>query len=224
MGQKVSPIGFRVGIYQPWRSRWYANKQEFGRLLLEDQKIRRYIKREFGFAAIPKIEIERSGESVRVIIHTARPGILIGKKGAKIDRLKQDLESRTGKRVFIVTAEITKPELDAQLVAESIAEQLQKRAAFRRTLKRSLQASMQEGAQGIKIKVSGRLGGSEMARTEKASDGKVPLQTLRADVDYGFTEAKISAGHIGVKVWIYRGAVPRKAKQLKLNRPQPAMN
>ncbi len=220
MGQKVSPIGFRVGIYQPWRSRWYATKQDFGRLLLEDQKIRKYVKREFGFAAIPKIEIERSGESVRVIIHTARPGILIGKKGAKIDRLKQDLEARTGKRVFIVTSEIAKPEVDAQLVAESIGEQLQKRAAFRRTLKRAMQTTMQEGALGIKIRVSGRLGGSEMSRTEKSSDGKVPLQTLRADIDYGFTEAKISAGHIGVKVWIYRGNVPRKQKQLKLSRPQ----
>lgn len=220
MGQKVSPIGFRVGIYQPWRSRWYANKQDFGRLLYEDHQIRRYVKREFGFAAIPKIEIERSGESVRVIIHTARPGILIGKKGAKIDRLKQDLEMRTKKRVFIVTAEITKPEIDAQLVAESIAEQLQKRAAFRRTLKRTIQTTMQEGAEGVKIRIAGRLGGSEMSRTETASEGKVPLQTLRADIDYGFAEAKISAGHIGVKVWIYRGYVPRKDKRLRLMRPQ----
>jgi len=213
MGQKIHPTGFRVGITENWRSRWYASKKDFGRLLFEDQMIRRYIKREYGFAGISRVEIERTGEEVKIIVHSARPGVLIGKKGAKIDKLKADLEGMTQKKVSIDTKEITKPDLEAQLVAESIAEQLAKRASFRRTMKRSMQATMQEGAAGIKIQLSGRLGGAEMARTEHSSEGKIPLQTLRANIDYGFAEARTTYGHIGIKVWIYRGEFPLREKR-----------
>ncbi len=210
MGQKVRPTGLRLGIVENWRSRWYANKKEFPKLLVEDQRIRRYVKREYGFAGIPKIEIERTGEEVKIIIHTARPGVLIGKKGSKIDKLKEDLEGMIHRRVSIDTKEITKPDVDAQLVAENVAEQLVKRASFRRTLKKTIQTTMQEGAQGVKIRIAGRLGGSEMAREETQSEGKIPLSTLRADSDYGFWEANTTYGNIGVKVWIYKGEIQPK--------------
>jgi small subunit ribosomal protein S3 len=212
MGQKVRPTGLRLGIVENWRSRWYANKKEFGRLLVEDHRIRRYIKKEYGFAGIPKIEIERTGEEVKVIIHTARPGVLIGKKGSKIDKLKEEIEGMLDhKRVSIDTKEITKPDLDAQLVAENVAEQLVKRASFRRTLKKTIQQTMSEGAQGVKIQISGRLGGAEMARQETQSEGKIPLSTLRAEIDYGFAEAVTTYGNIGVKVWVYKGEIhPRR--------------
>lgn len=205
MGQKVHPIGFRIGITEDWKSRWYANKREFPRLLLEDQKIRRYLKKECHSAAIDRVEIERTREAVKVQVWTARPGILIGKGGSRADTISTELEKITGRRVMLEFKEIDKPELCAQLVAESIAEQLQKRAAFRRVLKKVALATMQARAQGIKINIAGRLAGAEMARREKLILGKIPLSTLTADVNYGTAEARTTAGVIGIKVWIYRG-------------------
>jgi small subunit ribosomal protein S3 len=205
MGQKVHPLGFRIAVIEDWRSRWYANKKEFAGLVLEDHRIRRFIKRECYSAAISRVDIERTRESVRVFVHTARPGILIGKRGQRSEELRDALEKITGRQVKIQFKEEDKPELCGQLVAESIAEQLGKRAAFRRVLKKTGLSTMQQGAEGIKIRVAGRLGGAEMARTEQSSVGKVPLQTLTADINYGFAEARTKAGTIGVKVWIYRG-------------------
>ena len=205
MGQKVRPTGFRVGITDNWRSRWYANKKQFGKLLVEDQKIRDFINKEFHFAGIPKVEIERTRNEVIVMVHTARPGLIIGRKGAKVDKLKDNLMELTGKKVTLNILEVNRPELDAQLVAESIAEQLEKRASFRRVMKKTIDLSMSAGALGIKVQVAGRLGGAEMARTEHSHQGKIPLQTLRADIDYGFATAVTTHGSIGVKVWIYRG-------------------
>ena len=213
MGQKIHPIGFRIGITENWRSRWYASKKDFPRLLFEDQMIRKFVKREYGFAGISRIEVERNAEQVKVIIFSSRPGVLIGKKGAKIDKLKKDLEGMTQKRVSIDTREIAKADLEGQLVAESIAEQLTRRSSFRRTMKKAMETTMAEGALGIKVQVSGRLGGAEMARTEHASLGTIPLQTLRAKIDYGFSEARTTYGHIGVKVWIYNGLHPLKEKK-----------
>jgi small subunit ribosomal protein S3 len=205
MGQKVNPLGFRIGIIEEWRSRWYANKKEFAPLLLEDSRIRKYIKRECYSAAVSRIDIERTRETVKVYVHTARPGILIGKRGQRSEELRGELEKITGRQVKIQFKEVDKPDLSAQLVAESIAEQLQKRAAFRRVLKKTALQTMQQGAEGIKLNIAGRLGGAEMARREKLSLGKIPLQTLTADVDYGFAEARTTAGTIGVKCWIYKG-------------------
>src|SRR3990172_325648 len=205
MGQKVNPIGFRTGIMEDWKSRWYASKRDFSELLVEDQKIRRYIKDKYRFAGIPVIEIERTRDEVKVTLHTARPGIIIGRKGKEVERLQTDLQELTGRRINIKIQEIARPEINGQLVAEDISEQLQKRASFRRTMKRALEQTMDAGAQGIKIQLSGRLGGSEMAREEKALLGRVPLQTLRAKISYGFAEAKTAQGHIGVKVWINQG-------------------
>ncbi|MCB9897116.1 MAG: 30S ribosomal protein S3 [Planctomycetes bacterium] len=205
MGQKVHPIGFRVGITEPWRSRWYANKKDFGALLLEDQKIRAFIKREYHSAAVPRIDIERTRERVTVIIHTARPGLLIGRRGAQVDKLNEQLTEICNKPVAIRTVEISKPELSAQLVAEGMAEQLQRRASYRRALKKSAQLTMQAGALGVKMTIAGRLGGAEIARNEKVAMGSVPLSTLDAWVDYGFAVARTTMGVIGVKVWIYRG-------------------
>ncbi len=205
MGQKVHPIGFRIGITEDWKSRWYANKRDFPRLLLEDQKIRRYLKKECHSAAIDRVEIERTREAVKVQVWTARPGILIGKGGSRADTISSELEKITGRRVMLEFKEIDKPELCAQLVAESIAEQLQKRAAFRRVLKKVALATMQARAGGIKINIAGRLAGAEMARREKLILGKIPLSTLAADVNYGTAEARTTAGVIGIKVWIYRG-------------------
>ncbi len=205
MGQKVNPIGFRIGINEPWRSRWYAGKKDFGALLLEDQKIRKFIKKEYHSAAVPRIDIERTRERVTVIIHTARPGLLIGRRGAQVDRLNEQLTDICNKPVAIRTVEISKPELSAQLVAESMAEQLQRRASYRRALKKSAQLTMQAGALGVKLQISGRLGGAEIARREKTSLGSVPLSTLDGWVDYGFAIAKTTHGVIGVKAWVYRG-------------------
>jgi len=209
MGQKVRPTGFRVGIMEDWRSRWYASKKEFSELLVEDFKIRKfaleYVKKKFGSAGIPKIEIERTRDAVKVIIFTARPGIIIGKRGAEVERLQEELQKLTGRRIEIKIEEVTRPEIDAQLISEDIAEQLQKRSGFRRTMKRSLEQTMDGGARGVKIQLSGRLGGSEMSRTEKGNLGSVPLSTLRAKVDYGFSEAKTAQGHIGIKVWVNQG-------------------
>lgn len=205
MGQKAHPTGLRLGITEDWRSRWYADKKTFGKLLIEDQKIRKKIKKEYQFAGIPKIEIERTREAAKVTLHTARPGLIIGRKGAEIDKLKEELEKLTGRSVTIKIKEINKPELDAQLVAENIAEQLIKRMPFRRAMKKTVEATMNAGAEGIKIRVGGRLAGAEIARRESVSEGKIPLHTLRADIDYGFAEAITTYGTIGVKTWIFKG-------------------
>ena len=211
MGQKVNPIGFRTGIMIGWKSRWYASKKEFAELLVEDQKIRRFIagrKDRFGkafYPAVAKVEIERTRDEVKVILFSARPGLLIGRKGERVEELQKELQDRTGRRVNIKIEEIKRGELVAQLVAEDIAEQLEKRAGFRRTMKRSMEQTMEAGARGIKIQLAGRLGGAEMARREKQIAGSIPLSTLRAKIDYGFFEAKIAQGHIGIQVWINQG-------------------
>jgi small subunit ribosomal protein S3 len=205
MGQKVNPTGFRTGIMIGWKSRWYASKQEFSNLLLEDRKIRSFIKDKYKFAGIPKVEIERTRDEVKVVLHTARPGIIIGRKGQEVERLQDELQGLVGRRINIKIEEITRPEIFAQLVAEDIAEQLAKRASFRRCMKRAMETTMEAGAKGIKIQLAGRLGGSEMARREKAIAGSIPLSTLRAKIDYGFTEAMTPQGHIGVQVWVNQG-------------------
>lgn len=205
MGQKAHPTGLRLGITEDWKARWYADKKTFGKLLVEDQKIRRKIKKDYYFAGIPRIEIERTRETARVTLHTARPGLIIGRKGAEIDKLKDELERLIGRPVVIKIKEVAKPELDAQLVAENIAEQLQKRTPFRRAMKRAVEATMNAGAQGVKIRVSGRLAGAEIARSEAVGVGKIPLHTLRADISYGFAESMTTYGTIGVKAWICRG-------------------
>jgi len=209
MGQKVSPIGFRTGITLGWKSRWFAGKGSFGDFLVEDEKIRRYIDRTLNrqppYAAIGGIEIERTREEVKIIVKTARPGLVIGPKGAEVDRLRNALEDLTDRRVSINILEIKSPDLEAQLVAEGVAEQLKRRASFRRTIKQRAEGTMQAGAKGVKITVSGRLGGREMSRSETEINGSIPLHTLEADVDYGFAVSYTTYGTIGVKVWIYRG-------------------
>jgi small subunit ribosomal protein S3 len=211
MGQKVNPTGYRTGIMTGWKSRWYASKQEFADLLVEDQRIREFIKRRKDrggkpmYPMIAKIEIERTRDEVKVMLHSARPGVLIGRKGERVEELQHELQNLTGRRINIKIEEINRPELVAQLVAEDVAEQLSKRASFRRTMKRSLEQTMEAGAQGIKIQLAGRLGGAEMARREKQIAGSIPLSTLQARIDYGFTQAKIAQGHIGVQVWINQG-------------------
>jgi small subunit ribosomal protein S3 len=205
MGQKCRPTGFRIGITENWRSRWFANKQRFGVLLVQDNLIRKFIKREYSMAGIPKIEIERDMERVQIFLHTSRPGVIIGRKGAKVDKLKEDLERLCGQEVKLEIREVLTPELDAQLMAEAVAQQLVKRAAFRRVMKMTIKTTMERGAKGVKIQVSGRLGGSEMARRETFHEGSVPLATLQAHVDYGFAEAFTTFGAIGVKCWIHRG-------------------
>jgi small subunit ribosomal protein S3 len=206
MGQKVHPIGFRIGIIKTWDSRWFSQKN-YATLLHEDFKIRKIVKERLMHAGVSKIEIERAGQKAKINIHTARPGIIIGKKGAEVDKLKKDLETMTGKQMYINIQEIRRPELDAQLVAENIALQLERRIAFRRAMKKSVTSALRLGAQGIKIMCAGRLAGGEIARTEWYREGRVPLHTLRADIQYGFFEAKTTMGQIGVKVWIYRGDV-----------------
>ncbi|MEI8380409.1 MAG: 30S ribosomal protein S3 [Planctomycetota bacterium] len=205
MGQKVRPTGFRVGIVEDWRSRWYASRAEFGDLLIEDFKLRQFIKKKYEFAAIPRIEIERTRDQVVVFLHTARPGIIIGRKGQEVDRLKAELEDLTGRRMDLKIVEISQPLRSAVLVSEDIAQQLVKRGSFRRVLKRSLDQVMETGVDGMKVELSGRLGGAEMSRTEKASRGSIPLSTIRKHIDYGFAMAKTTMGVIGVKVWINLG-------------------
>lgn len=228
MGQKVNPVAFRTGIMEDWKSRWYASKKDFADLLVEDKKIRDFIKkrREYTerivrvdgvehkrresndrpmYPAIAKIEIERTRDEVRVILFSARPGVLIGQKGKRVEELQEDLQRLTGRRINLRVEEVKQPEIIAQLVAEDIGEQLVKRASFRRTMKKAMENAMQSGAKGIKIQLSGRLGGAEMARCEKQIDGSIPLSTLRAKIDYGFAEAKIAQGHIGIQVWINQG-------------------
>ncbi len=205
MGQKVNPIGFRTGIMLGWKSRWYASKKEFSELLIEDQKIRKYVTEKYKFAGIPQVEIERTRDEVKVVLHAARPGVIIGRKGQQVDQLQDELQRLVGRRINIKIEEIARPELQAHLVAEEIAEQLSKRASFRRTMKRVLEQTMEAGAKGIKVQLAGRLGGAEMARREKQIAGSIPLSTLRAKIDYGFVEAKTAQGHIGVQVWINQG-------------------
>jgi small subunit ribosomal protein S3 len=205
MGQKVNPVGFRTGITEPWKSRWYAAKKDFRELLLEDFKVRRYLKTKHRAAAIPKVEIERTRDEVKVIVHSARPGVILGRKGQEADRLQEELQELLGRKVNLKVEEVGRPEIQAQLIAEDIADQLTKRAAFRRTLKRALDTTMDAGAKGVKIQLSGRLGGAEMSRCEKAIAGSMPLSTLRAKIDYGFCEAPTAQGHIGVQVWVNQG-------------------
>ena len=206
MGQKVRPTGFRIGIVEDWRSRWYASKKEFGDLLIEDHKIRSFIKENYKFALIPKIEIERTIDKVVVHLHSARPGIIIGRKGQEVERLEAELEQLTGRRMELKIVEIDNPQRDAVLVAEDVAGQLEKRGSFRRTIKRTLDQVMEAGVFGVKIEISGRLGGAEMSRTEKASRGSIPLSTLQRHIDYGFAVSRTAQGIIGVKVWIDRGS------------------
>ena len=206
MGQKVHPIGLRLGIIKTWDSRWFSEKN-YSALLHEDIKIRKIVKERLMHAGVSKVEIERAGQKAKINIHTARPGIIIGKKGAEVDKLKKDLEVMTGKQMYINIQEIRRPELDAQLVAENIALQLERRIAFRRAMKKAVTSALRLGALGIKITCAGRLAGAEIARTEWYREGRVPLHTLRADIQYGFFEAKTTMGQIGVKVLIYRGDV-----------------
>lgn len=211
MGQKVHPHGLRVGIIKDWDAKWFANKKNFPDILIEDVKIRETIKKKLYNAGISRIQIERAANRIRINIHTAKPGIVIGKGGSGIEALRQDLEKLTQKTVVINIIEIKAPDLDAQLVAENIAAQLERRISFRRAMKQAMSRTMKAGAKGIKTMVSGRLGGAEIARSERYHEGTIPLQTLRADIDYGFAEAHTTYGRIGVKVWIYKGEVlPRK--------------
>ncbi|MDI3538457.1 MAG: small subunit ribosomal protein [Bacillota bacterium] len=206
MGQKVNPNGLRLGIIRNWDARWYAER-DFSDLLLEDIRIRKHIKEKCYAAGVSRIEIERVAKRVQVTIHTAKPGIIIGRGGAGVEALRKELEKMTGKQVHLNIQEIKVPELDAQLVAESIAQQLEKRTSFRRAMKQAMARAMRAGAKGIRVAVSGRLGGAEIARTEGYREGTVPLQTLRADIEYGFAEAHTTYGRIGVKVWIYKGEI-----------------
>ncbi len=206
MGQKTHPIGNRLGIIKTWDSRWFA-KKGFDQQLVEDINIRRMLKEKLYHAGVPKIEIERAGQNMRIIIHTARPGIIIGKKGAEVEKLRKDLKQMTGKEVSIDIKEIRKPEIDAQLVAENVALQLEKRVAFRRAMKKSVSSALRFGTLGVKIACSGRLAGAEIARSEWYREGRVPLHTFRADIDYGYAKAKTTYGVIGVKVWMYHGDI-----------------
>ena len=207
MGQKVHPTGFRIGVIKDWESKWFPTGNSYTQLLGEDLEIRKMIQRRLANASVSKTEIERSLNEVKVTIHTAKPGIVIGRQGAAVEDLRRQLEALTGKKARVNIMEIRQPELDARLVARNVAEQLERRVAFRRAMKQAVQRTMRMGARGIKVRVGGRLGGSEMARRDKDGDGKVPLQTLRADIDYGQAEAATTYGRIGVKVWIYRGDV-----------------
>ena len=207
MGNKINPTGLRLGINRTWDSRWFAARQQYGDLLHEDLKLRRYLKSRLHQAGVSRIIIERPAKKARITIHTARPGVVIGKKGADIERLRQDLQKMTDSEVHLNILEVRKPEIEAKLVAENIASQLERRVAFRRAMKRSVQSAMRLGAQGIRITCSGRLGGSEIARTEWYHEGRVPLHTLRADIDYGDATAKTAYGTCGVKVWVFKGEI-----------------
>ena len=207
MGQKVNPHGLRVGVIKDWDSRWYARNDKVGDLIVEDHKIREYLKKSLYSAGIPRIEIERDSAKVRIYLHCSRPGVVIGKGGTEIERIRLSVEKLIGKSVALSIVEVKNPDMDAQLVAENIAAQLEKRIGFRRAMKNAMARAMRMGARGIKTSVSGRLGGAEIARTEHYHDGTIPLQTLRADIDYGFAEANTTYGKIGVKVWIYKGEI-----------------
>ena len=207
MGQKVNPHGLRVGVIKDWDSRWYANKADFGDTLVEDYNVRNFIKKSLYAAGVPRIEIERFADKVRIHIHCAKPGIVIGRGGAEIEKLRVQLEKMMKKQVFINIIEVKQPDMDSQLVAEKIALDLENRVSFRRAMKQSIGRTMRLGAKGIKVKVSGRLAGAEIARSESYHEGTIPLQTIRADIDYGFAEADTTYGKLGVKVWIYKGEV-----------------
>jgi len=205
MGQKTNPIGLRMAVNRDWRSKWYSDKKEFGKLLTEDYQIRELLKKRLESASVPKILIERAANRCRITILTARPGVVIGRKGAEIDKLKEELSKMTGKEIYVDIQEIKTPETDAQLVAENIALQLERRVSFRRAMKKAIQTAMDLGAEGIKIRCGGRLGGAELARVENYHEGRVPLHTLRANIDYGFAEANTVYGKLGVKVWVCKG-------------------
>lgn len=204
MGQKVHPYGFRLGFNKTWQSRWFA-KKEYADLLHEDLKLRETLKTRFQHAGVSKVEIERAANKLKIDIHTSRPGIIIGRKGTEVDKLKAEIQRKTNREVFVNIQEIQKPELDAQLIAESVAMQLEKRVAFRRAMRKAVESALRFGARGIKVRVSGRLNGAEIARSEWYLHGQLPLQTLRADIDYGFAEANTTYGQIGVKTWLYKG-------------------
>ncbi|AEF16396.1 30S ribosomal protein S3 [Thermoanaerobacterium saccharolyticum] len=215
MGQKINPRGLRVGVSQDWYAKWFAKDKDFSDLLIEDIKIRDYIKNKIYASGVPKIEIERAANRIKIDVYTAKPGMVIGKGGAGIEELRQEIEKMTNKKVVINIVEVKNPELDAQLVAENIASQLERRISFRRAMKQSIARAMKQGAKGIKIACSGRLAGAEIARTERYHEGVVPLQTLRANIDYGFAEANTTYGKIGVKVWINKGEIlPQPKKQV----------
>ena len=204
MGQKVHPIGFRLGFNKTWRSRWYAEK-DYANLLHEDLVLKKDLKKRFSHAGVSRVDVERAANKLKISIYTSRPGIIIGRKGQEVDKLKQEIQKKTGKEVFINIQEILKPELDAQLVAESVALQLEKQIAFRRAMRKAVDAALRFGARGIKVRVSGRLNGAEIARSEWYLHGQLPLHTLRADIDYGLAESRTNFGQIGVKCWIYKG-------------------
>jgi small subunit ribosomal protein S3 len=206
LGQKVHPYGFRLGINRTWRSRWFARK-DYGALLHEDLNLKVMLKKKFGHAGVSRVEVERAANKLTIIIFTSRPGIIVGKKGQEIERLKKDLQGLTGRDINLKIQEVNKPELDAQLVSEGIAQQLEKRIAFRRAMRRAVDSTLRFGAKGIKVRTAGRLNGAEIARSEWYLHGQLPLHTIRADVDYGFAEARTTYGVIGVKVWIYKGEV-----------------
>jgi small subunit ribosomal protein S3 len=220
MGQKIHPIGFRIGVIRDWESKWYADKN-YAELLYEDHQIRRYLKRRLQNGALSHIEIERQANKIKVSLYTGKPGVIIGRGGKGVDDLKTQIESRFKKQVALNVQEIRNPELDGQLVSESIAQQIEKRIAPKRAIRQAIQRSMRMGAQGIRVLVAGRLGGAEMARREGGKDGKIPLHTLRADIDYGFTEARTTYGNIGVKVWLYRGDILPDQRRLMKEMPAP---
>ncbi len=210
MGQKTNPIGLRIAVTKDWRSKWYANKKDFSKLLVEDQKIRQILKSKLEGASVTRIQIERAGNRCRITIHTARPGVVIGRKGTEIDKIKEDLSKMTGKEIYVDIQEVRQPDIDPQLVAENIAMQLERRIAFRRAMKKAVQIAMDSGAEGIRVRCSGRLGGAEISRTEQYLQGRVPLHTLRANIEYGFTEANTVYGKIGIKCWICTGDTQRQ--------------
>src|SRR5881394_2033944 len=223
MGQKTNPIGLRVAVNKDWRSKWYAQKKEFGRLLTEDRQIRGLLKKKLESASVPKILIERAANRCRITILTARPGVVIGRKGAEIDKIKEELSKMTGKEIYVDIQEVKQPETDAQLVAENVALQLERRVSFRRAMKKAIQTTMDFGAEGVKIRCAGRLGGAELARVEQYMQGRVPLHTLRANIDYGFAEAHTVYGKLGIKCWICKGEnKPQKAEQLDRERAERA--
>lgn len=222
MGQKVHPISFRLGITEDWRSRWYARKSEFGRLVVADKRARDFIMKNYTFAGVARVDIERTRDEVRITLHCARPGVIIGRRGAEVDKVRAQLGEIVGSKVDIRIQEVTHPELSAPLVAQAIAEQLTKRSSFKRAVRRAAEATMDGGAKGVRIRIAGRLGGAEMSRKELISLGSIPLHTLRAKIDYGFAEARTTYGHIGVKVWIHSGLLEEAAETEEVGRAADA--
>jgi small subunit ribosomal protein S3 len=223
MGQKTNPIGLRVAVNKDWRSKWYADKRDFGKLLVEDNHIRSLLKKKLESASVPKILIERAATRCRITIYTARPGVVIGRKGTEIDKIKEEISRMTGKEIYVEIVEVKRPEIDAQLVAENVSIQLERRISFRRAIKKAVQTAMDNGAEGIRIRCAGRLGGAELARVEMYHQGRVPLHTLRANIDYGFAEAKTVYGKLGIKCWICTGEnKPDKARAVNAPAAMPA--